>query len=399
MTTEAKIERRMFLMRTKKVEHMVKSSIVYGYAVTQPFLFYGHSDAATSDISDQSSIWKNNSKIVRHIQETSSDKDHPTVAYPLLKEKTDKGVKSSHQIKVDGKENKQEMQENLAVEKKQHFEKVHSDLSSIEYGETSEHVENVQEALAFYDYYEGEIDGIYGTMTETALQEAEQDNALPERIQTEQQTASNEEENDENTASSEEEETNSEENNEETEGTEKKKKKTETAQKEEEQDNAIPERIQTEQQTASNEEENDENTASSEEEETNSEENNEETEGTEQDEEISEEAVSLEVENDSTDVIGHAKELIGTPYEWGGTSPSGFDCSGFIQFVYEKEDKTLPRTVREVWNYGSLVDEPSIGDLVFFETYQAGPSHMGIYLGNGDFIHAGSSEGVTISNI
>src|SRR5699024_8529524 len=182
-----------------------------------------------------------------------------------------------------------------------------------------------------------EIDGIYGTMTETALQEAEQDNALPERIQTEQQTASNEEENDENTASSEEE--------------------------------------------------------------TNSEENNEETEGTEQDEEISEEAVSLEVENDSTDVIGHAKELIGTPYEWGGTSSSGFDCSGFIQFVYEKEDKNLPRTVREVWNYGSLVDEPSIGDLVFFETYQAGPSHMGIYLGNGDFIHAGSSEGVTISNI
>src|SRR5699024_10057439 len=198
MTTEAKIERRMFLMRTKKVEHMVKSSIVYGYAVTQPFLFYGHSDAATSDISDQSSIWKNNSKIVRHIQETSSDKDHPTVAYPLLKEKTDKGVKSYHQIKTDGKENKQEIQKkkttkekqvNIAEEKKQHNEKVHSHISSIEYGETSEHVENVQEALAFYDYYEGEIDGIYGTMTETALQEAEQDNALPERIQTEQQTA------------------------------------------------------------------------------------------------------------------------------------------------------------------------------------------------------------------
>src|SRR5699024_7073576 len=80
--------------------------------------------------------------------------------------KTNKSIKSYHKIKDDGKENKQEMQENLAVEKKQHFEKVHSDLSSIEYGETSEHVENVQEALAFYDYYEGEIDGIYGTMTE-----------------------------------------------------------------------------------------------------------------------------------------------------------------------------------------------------------------------------------------
>src|SRR5699024_6027807 len=132
MTTEAKIERRMFLMRTKKVEHMVKSTIVYGYAVTQPFLFYSHSDAATSDISDQSSIWKTNSTIVRQIQKTSQ-KDKPAIGYRLLKEKTDKGVKSSHQIKVDGKENKQEMQENLAVEKKQHFEKVHSDLSSIEY--------------------------------------------------------------------------------------------------------------------------------------------------------------------------------------------------------------------------------------------------------------------------
>src|SRR5699024_11559800 len=130
-------------------------------------------------ISDQTYIWKKNTKIVRHIQKTSSDKNHPTVAYPLLKEKTDKGVKSSHQIKVEGKENKQEMQENLAVEKKQHFEKVHSDLSSIEYGETSEHVENVQEALAFYDDDEGEIDGIDGKMTETALQEAEHENAIP----------------------------------------------------------------------------------------------------------------------------------------------------------------------------------------------------------------------------
>src|SRR5699024_10575045 len=81
----------------------------------------------------------------------------------------------------------------LAEEKKKQYEQVNSYLSSIEYGEISEHVENVQEALAFYDYYEGDIDGIYGTMTETALQKAEQDNALPERIQTEQQTASNEE--------------------------------------------------------------------------------------------------------------------------------------------------------------------------------------------------------------
>src|SRR5699024_4673200 len=102
--------------------------------------------------------------------------------------------------KVDGKENKQEMQENLAVEKKQHFEKVHSDLSSIEYGETSKHIENVQEALAFYDYYEGEKDVIYATMTETALKIAQKENALTERIHNQQQTISNEEENNENIA-------------------------------------------------------------------------------------------------------------------------------------------------------------------------------------------------------
>src|SRR5699024_812440 len=98
------------------------------------------------------------------------------------------------------------------------------------------------------------------------------------------------------------------------------------------------------------------------------------------------------------DVTAQAKQYMGTPYVWGGTSPSGFDCSGFIQFVYEQEDKTIPRTVREIWNYGSFIDEPSVGDLVFFETYQAGPSHMGIYLGNGDFIHASTSNGVNISN-
>lgn len=316
-------------MRTKTVEHIVKSSIVYGYAVTQPFLLYGHSASTAADVPQQSTIWKDNSKIVRHIQEHSSDekKLEITAPYSLLKGEVEKGIQSSRQIKVKGQKDKQNMKENLIDEKREHFKKVESQLTAIDYGESSERVEEVQEALAFYDYYEGEMDGIYGPLTEAALQDADKEKVLPQSTQPEEKSPTSEEKDDSSNSDSE------------------KKGDGDAQDKQEETSNAM----------------------------------------------------SLDVEG-STDIIQQAKDLIGTPYVWGGTSPSGFDCSGFIQFVYEEEDKTLPRTVREIWNYGDLVDKPSIGDLVFFETYQAGPSHMGIYLGNGDFIHAGTSSGVTISN-
>lgn len=101
----------------------------------------------------------------------------------------------------------------------------------------------------------------------------------------------------------------------------------------------------------------------------------------------------------NTELISIAKSFMGTPYKWGGTSPSGFDCSGFLQFVYHQAGSMIPRTVSDIWNFGVDVNKPSVGDLVFFETYKAGPSHAGIYLGNGQFIHAGSSTGVTISEL
>ncbi|MFD1738395.1 peptidoglycan-binding protein [Bacillus salitolerans] len=100
-----------------------------------------------------------------------------------------------------------------------------------------------------------------------------------------------------------------------------------------------------------------------------------------------------------TSIVKHAKELIGTPYKWGGTSPNGFDCSGFIKYVFSKKGFTIPRTVSDIWNFGVSVSKPSIGDLVFFQTYKKGPSHAGIYLGNGMFVHAGTSSGVTISKM
>lgn len=97
-------------------------------------------------------------------------------------------------------------------------------------------------------------------------------------------------------------------------------------------------------------------------------------------------------------IIGHATKLIGTPYKWGGTSPNGFDCSGFLQYVYSQKGYTIPRTVSDIWNFGVNVSKPSIGDLVFFQTYKRGPSHAGIYLGDGKFIHSGS-KGVTVSSM
>jgi cell wall-associated NlpC family hydrolase len=102
----------------------------------------------------------------------------------------------------------------------------------------------------------------------------------------------------------------------------------------------------------------------------------------------------------SEDFITNAKQFIGTPYVWGGSTPTGFDCSGFITYIFHhyKEVK-LPRTVSDIWNNTVSVKEPEVGDLVFFETYKPGPSHAGIYLGNGNFLHSGLSNGVSISNI
>ncbi|MGA4718479.1 peptidoglycan-binding protein [Fictibacillus nanhaiensis] len=98
-------------------------------------------------------------------------------------------------------------------------------------------------------------------------------------------------------------------------------------------------------------------------------------------------------------VIANATELMGVPYVWGGTTTRGFDCSGFIQYVFAKEGVKLPRTTAQMWNATTYVSKPAVGDLVFFETYTTGPSHLGIYIGNNQFVHSGSSTGVTVSNL
>jgi cell wall-associated NlpC family hydrolase len=94
-----------------------------------------------------------------------------------------------------------------------------------------------------------------------------------------------------------------------------------------------------------------------------------------------------------------ALRFLGTPYVFGGTSSSGFDCSAYVQHVYAMVGISLPRTADAQYDFGRpAVGGPRAGDLVFFETYTYGVSHVGIYLGNGEFVHA-SSHGVMVSKL
>ena len=100
---------------------------------------------------------------------------------------------------------------------------------------------------------------------------------------------------------------------------------------------------------------------------------------------------------DVTELLDNALSFIGVPYRFGGSSPaSGFDCSGFVKYVFSKTfDLSLPRTAREMARGGMAVARGELqpGDLVFFNTRGAVNSHVGIYLGDSKFVHAPNSRG------
>ncbi|WP_053218491.1 C40 family peptidase [Virgibacillus senegalensis] len=104
--------------------------------------------------------------------------------------------------------------------------------------------------------------------------------------------------------------------------------------------------------------------------------------------------------NNGSAIVNEAKKHIGTPYVWGGASPSGFDCSGFIYYVSKQAGNSFGRTsAANLYNQSTKVSNPQPGDLVFFEgTYKPGISHVGFYAGNNQFVHA-SSSGVQITSI
>jgi cell wall-associated NlpC family hydrolase len=86
----------------------------------------------------------------------------------------------------------------------------------------------------------------------------------------------------------------------------------------------------------------------------------------------------------------------GVPYRNGGSDPSGFDCSGFIQYVFKQVGTVLPREVRDQFVFGEVIDRDDVqaGDLIFFETVARGASHVGLAIGGNEFVHAPSSRGV-----
>ncbi len=95
-----------------------------------------------------------------------------------------------------------------------------------------------------------------------------------------------------------------------------------------------------------------------------------------------------------------AKQYTGVPYRFGGTSTKGFDCSGYVGYVYKKVGTTLPRTASSMYTVSSIVKKPVPGDLVFFKnTYKKGISHVGIFMGNNNFISATSSKGVAVVSL
>ncbi|TWT03582.1 C40 family peptidase [Planomicrobium sp. CPCC 101079] len=97
-------------------------------------------------------------------------------------------------------------------------------------------------------------------------------------------------------------------------------------------------------------------------------------------------------------VVSTALSLKGIPYVFGGTTTSGFDCSGFIQYVFKKAGKNISRTTLTQYAETKAVSSPQPGDLVFFaNTYRAGISHVGIYIGNNQFVHAGGSKSAVVS--
>lgn len=102
----------------------------------------------------------------------------------------------------------------------------------------------------------------------------------------------------------------------------------------------------------------------------------------------------------SSSIVNYSYNLLGKPYVFGATGPDAFDCSGFTSYVFAKNGISLPRTSQSQFYAGYAVsrDELQPGDLVFFNTYTS-LGHVGIYVGNGDFIHAASSGCVKFSSL
>lgn len=109
-----------------------------------------------------------------------------------------------------------------------------------------------------------------------------------------------------------------------------------------------------------------------------------------------------EVSSDGETIVETAMKYMGVPYVWAGTSPNGFDCSGFVYYVYKENGYSINRTAASIYQNGVPVDRDSlqIGDAICFGASASYIGHVGIYIGDGEFIHASSGSGqVVISGL
>lgn len=100
-------------------------------------------------------------------------------------------------------------------------------------------------------------------------------------------------------------------------------------------------------------------------------------------------------------IVKEGKKHLGVRYLYGGTTPKGFDCSGFTSYTFKKKKVKLPRTAAEQYKKGKSVSKKNLkaGDLVFFKTTSKTKiSHVGIYVGNNKFIHS-AGKGVSVTSI
>ena len=100
-------------------------------------------------------------------------------------------------------------------------------------------------------------------------------------------------------------------------------------------------------------------------------------------------------------IVSSAKQLKGIPYKFGGTTTKAFDCSGYVQYIFAKYKAKMPRLADAQALEGIFVLRKNLkeGDLVFFTTYEAGASHVGIYAGKDKFWHVSTSKGVILSSL
>jgi|GEM_PF-1253092 len=338
------------------LERVAKHSFLYSYMISQPFATYVDAYPVLDHkilLEAQQLQYSEHGEAVRVLQEKLNHleyyDDDIDSEFGVLTEHALKKFQENHGLTVSGQADSETIQTIVKEEIELYIDKLIDLSGSIHPAMAKEDVEIVQQTLSYFGYYDGNIDGIYGPLTQKAVEmlESEYDLDLVSEDARQSLRKLYEEE----------------------------KERVDQTMEEEQTEEAIEQNNQTSKQES------------------------EEAEMHTTEEKAEKASKKIETKTNNTNVVEVAHSLVGTPYEWGGDSPDGFDCSGFVQFVYETQDKTVPRTVSDMWNFATPVDEPSIGDLVFFETYQAGPSHMGIYVGDDKFIHAGESNGVAIGEL